>query len=192
MPIITVPHPTLRLKANPVLEVDQQLSVVLAELEDTLTTNDKGVGLAAVQIDQPIRAFATFLEPNGGREKNRVFRTYLNPEITKTFGKSELGGDEESTPLEGCLSIPNYYGPVPRFFKIELSYQTVNNGVLTEHSEEFEDFFARVIQHELDHLNGILFTDYSLRYDLPLYKENEKTGKLEELLPRDRQIFEMI
>lgn len=192
MSIIKVPHPTLRVEATPVTEVDKRILNIIAQLKADLQGNSKGVGLAAVQIDQPVRIFSTFLSKHDDDDHNKVFRAYINPEIIKVYGKPDLGDDEESTPLEGCLSIPDYYGPVPRYFKVKLAFQTWENDKLVSHEEEFEDFFARVVQHELDHLDGILFTDYSLKYDLPLYKENPKTGKLEEIKAVERKIFEMI
>lgn len=192
MAIITIPHPTLRVTADPVAKVDKKILQVIQELEHTLTHNDKGVGLAAVQIDQPVRIFSTYLSDQGDREENRRFRTFINPEITATYGETNLGDDEESTPLEGCLSIPDFYGPVPRFYKIKVAFQTWENGQLLDQEEEFEDFYARVVQHELDHLNGVLFIDYSLEFDLPIYKENKKSGKLEEISSTERKIFEVV
>jgi peptide deformylase len=192
MPIVTIPHPSLRLTAQPITVVDEKILQVMQDLEQNLLHHQLGVGLAAVQIDRPVRMLGTYLDRQGDTESNRVFRLFLNPELRHTFGQIELGGDDDSTPLEGCLSIPHYYGPVPRYPKIELTYQTWEDNKFVSHSEEFSDFFARVIQHELDHLNGVLFTDYSLEYDLPLYKESAKSGKLEEINRSERAIFEMI
>jgi peptide deformylase len=71
--------------------------------------------------------------------------------------------------LEGCLSIPGIYGPVPRWSWIELEYQLVQDGELVTKTERFTDFTARIIQHEYDHLQGVLFTDHILEYGLPAY-----------------------
>ncbi len=192
MSILTVPHPTLRQITTEVTDIDSKLHATLAELEHNLVGHDRGVGLAAVQVNVPVRVFSTYLSKDGDRDEDRIFRLFINPVLVKTYGKSELGGDGDSTPLEGCLSIPLYYGPVPRFFKLKLEYSTLENSTLVTHQEEFSDFAARVVQHELDHLDGVLFTDYSLEYDLPLYKENDTTKKLEELSDHERSMFEMI
>jgi peptide deformylase len=103
--------------------------------------------------------------------------------------KLELGGTENDTPLEGCLSIPGIWGPVPRYSWIEIGFETPEKGTLVTKKQRFEAFPARLVQHELDHLDGILFTDYSLKYDLPLYTDNPTTGKLDEI--EDRSIFEI-
>lgn len=192
MPIITVPHPTLRQVANPVMEVDKKLSHIVEELQITLAQQNRprGVGLAAPQIDISRRVFATLL-PDTDEEEDApaTSRVFINPEITDHSEELVLGTDPEDPLLEGCLSIPGLYGPVPRWEEIRVRYFELINGELVEKRSTFNDFHARVFQHELDHLDGILFTDYSLKYDLPIYKENKMTKKLEEIDPRLVEIF---
>lgn len=70
--------------------------------------------------------------------------------------------------------MPLLYGPVPRWEWVEVEYHGLIGDQLVEKKERFDGFHARVVQHEIDHLDGILFTDYSLQYDLPVYREEGK------------------
>ena len=184
MKIISAPHSTLRHKASPVEIVDKKLINFIKDLELTLKNKDnpKGVGLAAPQVDKKLRIFTTQLSNIGDfdNEKSLEIKHYINPIITRHPDKQIFGEDNDNPQLEGCLSIPKIYAPVPRWQWVELEYQILKNGQLVSKKKVFEDFAARVIQHETDHLDGILFTDYALEYDLPVYFENTKTGKLEE------------
>lgn len=184
MKIISAPHPSLREKATPVKVVDKKLISFIKDLESTLKNKDnpKGVGLAAPQVDKKLRIFTTQLSTtdNLDDEDSLEIKHYINPVITANAGKQTFGEDKDNPQLEGCLSIPRIYAPVPRWKWIELEYLMLENGKLVPQKERFDDFAARVVQHEADHLDGILFTDYALEYDLPVYFENDKTGKLEE------------
>lgn len=185
MKIITIPHPTLRQTAEPVVEVDAKLKNFVKDLQQTLatTTKPRGVGLAAPQVDSLQRIFVTNL-PRGDESISKYF---INPEIVKHSDKQVLGVDPEEPDLEGCLSIPGIYGPVPRWEWVEVEFQQLDSDGLSHHQERFENFAARVMQHELDHLNGILFTDYSLELDLPVYRQ-EKNKWIE----IDRELIEVI
>lgn len=184
MKIISAPHQTLRTVADEVKVVDKKLVKFIEELESTLKYKDnpKGVGLAAPQVDKKWRIFSSQFARGGDFDdlKSLEIRSYINPEIVKHSGKQTFGDDKKHPQLEGCLSIPHIYGPVPRWEWVELNYFVLENGELKAKSEKFVDFEARVIQHETDHLNGILFTDYILEYDLPVYFENPHNGELEE------------
>lgn len=198
--IVTVPHQSLRQVAKPVVDFDKKIKQVIKELATTLQeSSDRGVGLAAPQIDTKWRIYATKSEfalgENESEKKTGKKRTkpyaaiFINPEITRVSKEFELGEDGDGTPLEGCLSIPGIYGPIPRHQWVELSYQTPNesNTELITKEVRLHDFSARLAQHEIDHLDGILFTDYTLEYDLPLYAENDQ-GELEKL--RDTRFVE--
>lgn len=165
--IIEIPHESLRKVAKDITKVDKKLIRFVAELEETLDKkrNPRGVGLAAPQVDTSIRAFC--MNVNG-------LQTYINPKIIKTSSKTTFGPDPEDPIMEGCLSMPELYGPVPRWEWIDAEFQILENEKLVNHSARFEAFEARVFQHELDHLDGILFTDYALEFDLPVYKEYQK------------------
>jgi peptide deformylase len=202
--IVTVPHQSLRQVAKPVVDFDKKTKQVIKELVTTLEeSSDRGVGLAAPQIDTKWRIYVTKSEFASGKsefalrkdgsaknkkqtEKKRntpYAAVFINPEITRVSKKIELGEDGDGTPLEGCLSIPGIFGPIPRHQWIELWYQTPNdsNTELITKEVRLHDFSARLAQHEIDHLNGVLFTDYTLEYDLPLYAENDQ-GELEKLI----------
>ncbi|HYD34693.1 MAG TPA: peptide deformylase [Vitreimonas sp.] len=191
MQIITAPHSTLRTPAQPVTEIDKKVLQFISELSATLTHQVKpqGVGLAAPQVDKKWRMFVTNItDDKPGAASN--LQLYINPVIVKQSPDLSFGDEADGHPaLEGCLSIPKIYGPIPRRAWVELEYQTLTDDKLVSHSERFVDFTARVIQHELDHLDGILFTDYSLEYDLPVYTEPPRSERLIEL--EDRSILEI-
>lgn len=186
MKIITIPHPTLRETAQAVTVVDKKLIQFIKDLESTLqaTTKPKGVGLAAPQVDKLKRIFSLNLDPEGGK-----LRSIINPVIAKHSTEATFGPDPKEPYLEGCLSIPGIYGPVPRWQWVELEFDIIKGSKLVRMQELFDDFSARVVQHELDHLNGVLFTDYSLEFDLPLYKENPKTKKMDEV---DKSLLQLV
>ncbi|MDA1079540.1 MAG: peptide deformylase [bacterium] len=174
-PIIHIPHPTLRSVATAITEVDTKLLELAETLGKTLeaTTKPRGVGLAAPQIAVGKRMFATRLEG--------AIQLYINPKIS-AHSEQKTWGEKEGDPhLEGCLSIPKIYGPVPRWEWIELEYDEILDGTLVKVHQRLSEFSARVAQHELDHLDGILFIDYSLTLGLPIYSENPETENLEEL-----------
>lgn len=177
MKIITIPHPTLRDKAKAVTVVDKKLKKFIVDLEKTLqeTKNPKGVGLAANQVDDLHRVFSTHFD--------NQLRSFINPKIIDNSDELVLGPDGKEPYLEGCLSIPGIYGPVFRHQWLELEYQSIEEDVLVTQREKFDDYNARVIQHELDHLNGVLFIDHTLEFGLELFQENKTTKKLEEVDP---------
>ncbi|HAU98620.1 MAG: Peptide deformylase [Microgenomates group bacterium GW2011_GWF2_45_18] len=183
--IITVPHKTLRTVATD-LQKSSGSSFLMQELQNALrNSNPKGAGLALPQIDSSFRGFSVFLsaEENAldttrpsSRKQDVQMKSFINPKIVDVPSEKTFGPDSEDPILEGCLSIPTIYGPVPRFAWLRLSYLDLN---FTAHEETFYGFYARVIQHEYDHLEGILFTDYSLRLELPLYQlDNGKMNSI--------------
>jgi peptide deformylase len=159
-PILTVPHEVLRRKSLPIERLTEDMHDKIDELKDAMKKahNPDGVGLSFPQIGYNLRGFVTYLE--------KSMKVYLNPEIVDMSEETTLGGTPDRPTLEGCLSIPWIYGPVPRAKKIKIK-------ALDEHGKEFtktlSSFPARLALHEYDHLEGILFTDYTLRQSLPLY-----------------------
>ncbi len=180
MKIVTVPHEALRKQAETVTTVDTNLVRFIGQLEKTLRkkNNPRGVGLAAPQVATNLAIFTTLLEVSRNKEQQRVF---INPTIIDASDELVLGPNDDETSLEGCLSIPGIYGPVPRHSWATFRYDLVKGSELVSHTETFTDFSARVMQHELDHLHGILFTDHILKHKLPVYREHPKTKKLEEI-----------
>lgn len=146
--IVTVPNPVLRAKAQKVGPINGEILKLVDEMRDTLENNPrKGVGLAAPQVAKPLRII---LVKDGREEKANTF-VLINPEITKRSKETDCH-------YEGCLSIPDTYALVERSLKIVFKAQNPKGQNLTLKAA---DFFARVIQHEVDHLNGILITDKS-------------------------------
>lgn len=188
--ILTVPNPILRAKSITVnLEKDFDLvKRHIANLEETLEkkANPKGVGLSSPQIGKNLRIFSTYLpdssntldqgRPNEEEKEQAKLATYVNPEIIESSKDTTFGPDPEDPILEGCLSIPSLYGPVPRCSWIMLRYITPQ---LEEKTQKFSGFYARVIQHELDHLDGVLFIDYVFKYKLPFFEFRK--GKMVEI-----------
>lgn len=164
-PILSVPHEILRQKS---VKIDHLNPVVQEQIQDLIEAlkgahDPEGVGLSFPQIGLNLRGFVTYLE-------KRV-KVYLNPVILDMSSDTTMGGTPERPTLEGCLSIPWLYGPVWRPKKIKVS-------ALDEHGVEFSktltSFPARLFMHEYDHLEGVLFTDYTLRDNLPLYFLNHE------------------
>ncbi len=175
-PIVTVPNAVLTTPAKPVTAFDKQLARLIADMKKTLlaTKSPKGVGLAAPQIGEAYRVFIT--RPN---EKSKI-RVFINPEIISRQGETD-GVPERNNKLEGCLSIPKIWGKVKRSQSLTLRYQDETGKT---HKEEFTGFLATIIQHETDHINGILFTQRVLEQQGKLYQgTKDKEGKevLEEI-----------
>jgi len=168
MKIITIPHQSLRQKARVVKRVDKKLVKFVSDLKKTLkgSNKPKGVGLAAPQVDKLIRAFAVRAGDDDKIDTWPV-EVLINPIVARHCKRNMvLGPKPNQNRFEGCLSMPNMWGPVPRWRWLEVEYQILEDGTLINKKKRFDDFAARVVQHELDHLEGILFTDHSLQFDL--------------------------
>ncbi len=142
--IVKYPHPSLRHKSKPLRRVDDELKNIVREMFD-LMYQQKGIGLAANQVDLPYRFFILNLEADPTKGQEHVF---LNPEISRRRGRVEAE--------EGCLSFPEIYAPVIRSDKIVLSAYNLDG---EEVNYELNGLFARATQHEYDHLDGKLFID---------------------------------
>ena len=170
--IVTVPYPTLRQVAEPVTKIDKLVHAIVEDLWHALEHSQiEGVGIAAPQIGESKRIFIL-------REGKKKYNVYINPEIV--WASEELGTGKTrkgDTFLEGCLSIPNLYGPVIRPLEVEVEYLDEKG---KKHRAKLSEPFSRYVQHETDHLNGILFTDHILEQKGKLYVVNEK-DELEEI-----------
>ncbi len=144
MRIIKYPHPTLRYKSKPIKRVDAELKKIVAEMFD-LMYEQKGVGLAANQVDLPYQLFILNLENDPTKAPEYVF---INPVISRRTGTAEAE--------EGCLSFPELYAPVKRPAKAVISAYDLTG---KEIHYQLDGLFARAAQHEYDHLEGILFID---------------------------------
>ena len=171
--ILRTTNPKLRSISKKVTSVDKKLLNLIQDLEDTLEVqlDPEGVGLAAPQISVFLRVFII---------KNLQKETlhFINPRITKTWKKIHPTKTNPPTGgpiMEGCLSLPHYYGPVNRAHKITLEYDEITNPptggpTLTSQTKTFTGFVSQAIQHELDHLEGIFFIDRLLEQHQKLYK----------------------
>ncbi len=142
--IITYPHPTLRYRSKPIQRVDAELRAIVARMFE-LMYEAKGIGLAANQVDLPLRLFVCNLTAEPNPEEERVF---LNPVIRRPRGS------EESE--EGCLSLPGLYAPVVRPARVHVQAYDLSGHLF---DADVDGLLGRVIQHETDHLDGVLFID---------------------------------
>lgn len=165
-PIVHVPHSVLTTPAQSVTSFDNKLVKLIQDMKTTLraTVNPKGVGLAATQVGVGLRIFLT--RPS---EKSKI-RVFINPEIIQKSDTLTDGVPERGNKLEGCLSIPNFWGKVRRASSLTLRYQD-ETGVVRQ--EEFSGFLATIVQHETDHINGILFTQRVLEQKEQLFQITE-------------------
>lgn len=147
LPITVYGDKILRKKTNIVNNVDDKIIELIKLMFDTMK-NANGIGLAANQVGYNKSIFIVDVSPVEGYEKYKPI-TMINPVI--------VNNSEESIVLEeGCLSIPGLHAEISRPKEITIKYQDIN---LTEQQIDADSLLARVIQHEYDHLKGILFTD---------------------------------
>lgn len=174
LPIVAYGNPILRKQANPVSQDYPNLKALVADMYETMYAAD-GVGLAAPQIDLSLQLVTIGFRPYDektdtyGPEAER--HTLINPEILESRGEKQYFN-------EGCLSIPDIHEDVLRPTIIKLHYFDED---WQEHTEEVTGMFARVAQHEIDHLRGKVFTDHlsSLRKSLIHRRMNEiAAGKI--------------
>lgn len=152
--IITLPNKNLRKPSKKVGIINEEVKRLIRDMQDaTLSWEDSrqhelGVALAAVQIDKHLRV--VIVRNNFEDKADRSFHTYINPVITKTYGTI-------IEDFEGCLSVKNIYGRVPRYEKVKVKALSLDG---REVRLKAEGFLARVLQHEIDHTKGIVFIDH--------------------------------
>lgn len=139
-------HPVLRQKAAPVPQITKKTKKLIRDLADTLAQEKYGVGISAPQVGVSQQVFIATINPGKNDERLEAF---INPEIIEY---SEATNVDE----EGCLSLPNQFGKVRRSDQITVTYFDHKG---REKTATFKKFNARLIQHEYDHLQGILFID---------------------------------
>lgn len=157
--ILEVPDPRLKRISRPVENFDDGLQALVADMFDTMY-DAPGIGLAAVQIDVPLRVVVVDLQDGGepvadGEERERLPnpRVFINPQLIDP-------SPEQSVYSEGCLSVPEIYADVERPAQVRLRYQDIAG---QWHDEAMSGMMATCIQHEIDHLEGILFIDHLSR-----------------------------
>ncbi|MFP3543021.1 peptide deformylase [Rhizobium sp. SIMBA_035] len=148
-PLIILPDPVLRQASKPIERVDDELKRLADDMLETMY-DAPGIGLAAIQIGVPRRMLVIDVAREGEDKQPQVF---INPEILKS-------SEERSVYEEGCLSIPDYYAEVERPAVITLKYLDRDG---KEQTIDADGLLATCLQHEIDHLNGVLFIDHISR-----------------------------
>lgn len=172
--IIALPNSHLRQKSQRVGVVTDEILKIVADMEaatiswDTSRDHEVGVALAAVQIDKLYKIVV--VRNNYDDKTDHTFTTFINPEITKFEGKIEAD-------YEGCLSVPNVYGKVPRHSKVKVKALDVKG---QEFRVTADGFLARIFQHEIDHTNGLVFIDHIRDNHEAFFKLDDK-GELKKL-----------
>ena len=148
-PILRYPHPVLKKLCNKVKQIDRSIHDLVQDLIDTMHDGPGSVGVAAPQIGVTFRVCVVDVSKNRhGKENNHGLLRMINPEITARSGSATM--------REGCMSVPDYTGDVDRATEITLRFSEPD-GTLREISAS--GFEAVAIQHEMDHLDGVLFLD---------------------------------
>ncbi|GAC1388342.1 MAG: peptide deformylase [Candidatus Saccharimonadales bacterium] len=172
--IITLPQADLRRRSQKVGVISESVKQLVEDMKTaTLDWEDHrnhevGVALAAVQVDQLLRVIV--VRNDFDNKKDREFETFINPEITKYEGLIEED-------YEGCLSVKDIYGKVPRYTKVRIKATGLEG---QEIRVKAEGFLARVFQHEIDHTNGVVFIDH-IRDQPDAFFRLEKDGHLQPL-----------
>jgi peptide deformylase len=148
-PILRYPHPVLKKICRRVERIDSSIRTLTQDLVDTMHEGPGSVGVAAPQIGVTLRVCVVDVSKNRhGKEDNHGLLCMINPEITSRSGSATM--------REGCMSVPDYTGDVDRATQITLRYSEPDGTVKTITASGFE---AVAIQHEMDHLDGVLFLD---------------------------------
>jgi peptide deformylase len=168
--VINAPSAVLSATAKSVKKVDASIRDLLKEMENTLDNakDPEGVGLAAPQVGKSLRIFIV------RQEKNSPLLTFINPEIqaisdSEVAKKVKRKTKKKSVKLEGCLSLQDIWGTVKRHPSIVMEYMDETG---TKHKKKFTGFLATIVQHEVDHLNGILFPKHVIEQKGELYKSS--------------------
>jgi peptide deformylase len=166
-PLVILPDAQLRQTSEPIGEITAEIRDLAADMLETMY-DAPGIGLAAIQIGVPKRLVVIDLAKPPEEERRPI--VLVNPEITWT-------SDEKRTYEEGCLSIPEYYEEVERPDRVRYRYRTLDGETV---EAEADGVMATCLQHEIDHLNGVLFIDYisKLKRDRVI-KKFQKAAKRE-------------
>ena len=157
-PLVILPDSKLRLISEPIKEVTNEIRRLADDMLETMY-DAPGVGLAAIQIGMPLRMVTMDVSKSEDEHQPLVL---INPEIV-------WASEEKRVYEEGCLSIPEYYEEVERPARVRVRFTDLDGKV---HEEDAEGLYATCIQHEIDHLNGVLFIDHisRLKRDMVLKK----------------------
>ena len=170
--IITLPNDHLRQRSRRITQIDADTHQIISDMIaatldwEAHRPNEVAVALAAVQIDKPVRI--VIIRADFDNKENKNFQILINPEITKYEG-------EIITDYEGCLSVKDVYGKVPRYSKIRGRAIDINGNRIKIKSTD--PFLSRVLQHEVDHTNGICFVDH-IAHNQDAFSVLTKSGDL--------------
>lgn len=166
LPILEVPDPRLRVISKPVETIDDELRTLVADMFETMYAAP-GIGLAAIQVNVPKRLLVIDLQEQADEDGKPIRdpRVFINPEFYDP-------ADATSTYNEGCLSVPDQYADVERPAAVNVRWMDLDG---VQHDERIEGMLATCLQHEMDHLQGILFIDHlsRLKRDMVLRKLNK-------------------
>jgi peptide deformylase len=166
-PILTAPDPRLKAVSTDVGTVDSAIRALIDDMADSMYAAD-GIGLAAIQIGQPVRVIVMDLEQKEGKKNPRAF---INPKIL-------WASEDMATFEEGCLSVPEIWDDVERPARIKAEYLDRDG---KKQLLEADGLLATCLQHEMDHLNGVLFIDHLSRLKRSMaIKKLTKAKKLKE------------
>lgn len=173
-PLVILPDAQLRLVSKPVEAVTPEIRTLVDDMFETMY-DAPGIGLAAIQIGEPVRVVTIDLAKRDVKEgeepEPKKPQAFINPEVIWT-------SEEVSTYEEGCLSIPEYYEEVERPAKVKVRYMDLDGKT---QEIEAEGLLATCLQHEIDHLNGVLFIDHLSRL-----KRERVTKKFAKAAKRER------
>ncbi len=164
LPIVTYDDPVLREETQPVKELNDEIITLIDDMIETMYNSD-GVGLAAPQIGKSLKIFVMDGDPVLEEDEEKYGPlVFINPEIVENKGDKVIMD-------EGCLSIPEVREKVSRPETIVIEYSDEN---FVKQKKEFSGWMARIIQHENDHLNGVLFIDYLSSFRKRMIKSSLK------------------
>lgn len=171
LPIVTVPNTVLNAPTTPIKSITKNIHKLVSEMDITLRgqKDPEGVGLAAPQVGVSQSLFIIRLK------KSDPLSIYINPKIIdkeEVVVKDEDKEDDE-VKLEGCLSIPDIWAPLRRSGWVTVEYMNIEGEIV---KETFKGLMATIVLHEIDHLNGVLFTQRCIEQGIQIYQE--KKGKL--------------
>jgi peptide deformylase len=172
--IIALPNPHLRAKSKRVGVITDEIKQIVDDMQtatidwDLSRDHEVGVALAAVQIDRLYKI--VIVRNNYDNKEDHTFTVFINPEVTKFEG-------EVIEDFEGCLSVPNIYGKVPRHSKVRVKAIDING---KEFRVSADGFLARIFQHEIDHTNGLVFIDH-IKDQPEAFFRLDGEGKLQDL-----------
>jgi peptide deformylase len=178
--IRTYGDPCLKVVSEPIGAVDAPLRALIDAMQELMYAS-KGVGLAAPQVGENVRLFVIDVDwvdrEDGQEQGQRNLKVFINPEIT-------WESPEDASVSEGCLSVPGIESNVYRPVRVRMRYLDENGAA---HEREMADLEARCVQHELDHLDGVLFVDR-----IPFVRRQMLAGKLSILKKRQHEAAETL